>query len=166
MSGSSEREAQAHPICIQVNGQVRQAQVSARTHLADLLRGTWGLTGTRLGCELGQCGACTVELNGQTARSCLTLAVQAHGAQVRTIEGMAQDPLGRRLQEAFIAHHAMQCGYCTAGMVIAARALLLECPSPTREQVRDHLSGHVCRCTGYESIVNAVMSVAETGGMS
>jgi aerobic-type carbon monoxide dehydrogenase small subunit (CoxS/CutS family) len=160
MHGMPESPQDALDIAICVNGQTRTARVSARTHLADVLRQQWGLNGTRLGCEMGQCGACTVEMQGLAVRSCLTLAVQAHGCEVRTIEGMDQDPVGSALQEAFVTHHAMQCGYCTAGMIMSARDLLTRQPDPSREEIRVHLSGQYCRCTGYESIVNAVMAAA------
>ncbi len=160
MSGMPESPQDAFDIAVRVNGQTRTARIEARTHLADVLRQHWGLNGTRLGCEMGQCGACTVDLQGQSVRACLTLAVQAHGCDVRTIEGMDQDRVGRALQDAFVAHHAMQCGYCTAGMIISARELLARDPAPDRAAIREHLSGQYCRCTGYESIVDAVEAAA------
>jgi len=160
MAGMSESPQNEHEIVLKVNGQTLTARVSARTHLADVLRQEWGLNGTRLGCEMGQCGACTVDLGGRAVRACLTLAAQAQGTEVRTIEGMDQDPIGRVLQDSFIKHHAMQCGYCTAGMVLCARDLLIRQPSPSRAEIREHLNGQYCRCTGYESIVNAVESAA------
>ena len=143
-----------------VNGEAVVGHAEPRQHLADFLRQGLGLKGTRLGCEQGHCGACTVEVEGEAVRACLTLAVQVEGKQVRTIEGMSDDPLGKTLQDSFIKHHAMQCGYCTAGMIISAKELLTVNPQPSREQVRHHLSGNYCRCTGYEAIVNAVMAVA------
>jgi carbon-monoxide dehydrogenase small subunit len=160
MSGRPESPQHEHEIALKVNGQILTARVSARTHLADVLRQQWGLNGTRLGCEMGQCGACTVDLGGSAVRACLTLAVQAQGHEVRTIEGMDQDPVGRVLQDSFVQHHAMQCGYCTSGMILCARDLLTRQPSPSRAQIREHLSGQYCRCTGYESIVNAVEAAA------
>ncbi len=160
MSGMPESPQLEHEIALKVNGHTLTARVSSRSHLADVLRQEWGLNGTRLGCEMGQCGACTVDLGGSAVRACLTLAVQAQGQEVRTIEGMDQDPVGRALQDSFIKHHAMQCGYCTAGMILCARDLLKRQQSPTRAEIREHLSGQYCRCTGYESIVNAVEAAA------
>ena len=161
MTGSPEHVGSSLiNIQIQINHQPASGQVEPRLHLADFLRQCAGLKGTRLGCEQGHCGACTVDINGQAVRACLTLAVQADGECVQTIEGMSEDPVGQVLQDAFITHHAMQCGYCTAGMIMSARALLMHTHQPTREQVREGLSGNYCRCTGYEAIVNAVMAAA------
>jgi aerobic carbon-monoxide dehydrogenase small subunit len=160
MSGMPESPQHELDIALRVNGQTLTARVSARTHLADVLRQNWGLNGTRLGCEMGQCGACTIDLGGTAVRACLTLAAQAQGSEVRTIEGMDQDPVGRVLQDSFIKHHAMQCGYCTSGMILCARDLLTHQPNPSRAEIREHLSGQYCRCTGYESIVNAVEAAA------
>ena len=162
MTGSRDHSGSSKLIDVRitVNHQASCAQVEPRQHLADFLRQTLGLKGARLGCEQGYCGSCTVDVNGEAVRACLTLAVQADGEDVTTIEAMSQDPVGQILQNCFVTHHAMQCGYCTAGMIISARALLLNNSSPSRDQVRKHLSGNYCRCTGYEAIVNAVMAAS------
>ena len=149
-------------IKLQVNGQPVHAQVSVRQHLGDFLRESQGFKGTHIGCEHGVCGACTVRVDGRAMRSCLTLAVQADGAQVFTIEGLSDDPVVRALQDSFVRCHAMQCGFCTAGMLLTAAELLQTQHEPSREEVREYLSGNYCRCTGYESIVNAVMDAAQT----
>ena len=149
-------------IKLQVNGQPVHAQVSVRQHLGDFLRESQGFKGTHIGCEHGVCGACTVRVDGRAMRSCLTLAVQADGAQVFTIEGLSDDPVIRALQDSFVRCHAMQCGFCTAGMLLTAAELLQTQHEPSREEVREYLSGNYCRCTGYESIVNAVMDAAQT----
>ena len=149
-------------IKLQVNGQPVHAQVSVRQHLGDFLRESQGFKGTRIGCEHGVCGACTVRVDGRAVRSCLTLAVQADAAQVFTIEGLSDDPVVRALQDSFVRCHAMQCGFCTAGMLLTAAELLQTQHEPSREEVREYLSGNYCRCTGYESIVNAVMDAAQT----
>lgn len=147
---------------LQLNGQPVRAQVSVRQHLGDFLRESQGFKGTHIGCEHGVCGACTVRIDGRAVRSCLSLAVQADAAQVYTIEGLSDDPVVRVLQDSFVRCHAMQCGFCTAGMVITAAELLQVKPEPSRDEVREYLSGNYCRCTGYESIVNAVMDSAQT----
>ncbi len=148
-------------IRIDVNGTPRTCTVEPRLTLADCLRQVFGLTGTHLGCEHGVCGACTVLVDGVSARSCLMLAVQADGAAVRTIEGLAS-PSGRMhpLQEAFHRNHGLQCGYCTPGMLMTLVEFLAETPDPTEAQVREAISGNLCRCTGYQSIVAAVMEAA------
>jgi carbon-monoxide dehydrogenase small subunit len=149
-------------IKLQVNGQPVHAQVSVRQHLGDFLRESQGFKGTHIGCEHGVCGACTVRVDGRAVRSCLTLAVQADAAQVFTIEGLSGDPVVRALQDSFVRCHAMQCGFCTAGILITAAELLQTQLEPSREEVREYLSGNYCRCTGYESIVNGVMDAAQT----
>jgi len=149
-------------IKLQVNGQPVHAQVSVRQHLGDFLRESQGFKGTHIGCEHGVCGACTVQVDGRAVRSCLTLAVQADAAQVFTIEGLSDDPVVRALQDSFVRCHAMQCGFCTAGMLLTAAELLQVQLEPSRSEVREYLSGNYCRCTGYESIVNAVMDAAQT----
>jgi len=149
-------------IKLQVNGQPVHAQVSVRQHLGDFLRESQGFKGTHIGCEHGVCGACTVRVDGRAVRSCLTLAVQADAAQVFTIEGLSDDPVVRALQDSFVRCHAMQCGFCTAGMLLTAAELLQAQLEPSRDEVREYLSGNYCRCTGYESIVNAVMDAAQT----
>ncbi len=139
-----------------VNGEAVEASVPARLHLADFLRDTLGLTGTHLGCEHGVCGACTVQLDGGIVRACLVLAVQADGCVVQTIEGLSDTGEIADLQAAFAARNALQCGYCTPGMLLAAQDLLLHDKAPDRAAIREHLSGNYCRCTGYEAIVDAV----------
>jgi len=143
-----------------VNGMARQGSVEARRTLADFLREDLGLTGTHLGCEHGVCGACTVIVDGAPARSCLMLAVQANGAEVRTIEGLAADGELNPLQQAMWDSHGFQCGFCTPGFLMQITALLEETPSPTEAEIREALSGNICRCTGYESIVNGVLRAA------
>ena len=145
-----------HTIELTVNGQLQQRMVQPRTHLVDFLRNDLGLKGSHLGCEHGVCGACTVELNGRIVRGCLTLAVQANGCQVRTIEGLSDDGDVKDLQEAFIRNSALQCGFCTPGMVMAAKELLEHKPDATRAEVREWISGNYCRCTGYHAIVDAI----------
>jgi carbon-monoxide dehydrogenase small subunit len=147
---------------LHVNGVPVRALVDARQHLGDFLRESQGLKGTHIGCEHGVCGACTVQVDGRAVRSCLTLAAQADSADVRTIEGLSDDAVVHALQDSFVRCHAMQCGFCTPGMVLTAAELLKAQAHPTREQVREYLSGNYCRCTGYESIVNAVMDAAQT----
>jgi carbon-monoxide dehydrogenase small subunit len=144
-----------------VNGVPRRGSVEARRTLADFLREDLGLTGTHLGCEHGVCGACTVLVDGEPARSCLMLAVQARGADVRTVEGLAPDGEMNRLQEAMWDSHGFQCGFCTPGFLMQITALLAESPEPTEAEVREALSGNICRCTGYESIVDGVLLAAD-----
>ena len=146
-------------IQLSVNGEPRRCSVLPRTHLVDFLREDLGLTGTHLGCEHGVCGACTVRLDGHIVRGCLVLAVQADGAEVQTVEGLTRSGSMRDLQDAFIARNALQCGYCTAGMLMAAAELIETQPAATREQVRSGISGNYCRCTGYQAIVDAVCDV-------
>jgi aerobic-type carbon monoxide dehydrogenase small subunit (CoxS/CutS family) len=150
------------PVRLTVNGRTEIGHVTPRTTLADLLRHGLGLTGTHLGCEQGVCGACTVLLDGQPVRSCLTLAVQAEGAQVDTVEGLAgAGGAMHPLQEKFWAHQALQCGFCTPGFLMAAVAAVREEPAMTRDEIRARLSGNICRCTGYQPIVDAVAEYAE-----
>jgi carbon-monoxide dehydrogenase small subunit len=146
---------------LKVNGKSYAKETEARRTLADFLREDLGLTGTHLGCEHGACGACTVTIDGNLARSCLTLAVQAQGASVRTVEGMAGETGLHPLQKAFKQHHALQCGYCTPGFLVTAAVLLDTIPDPTELQVREWLSGNICRCTGYQFIVDAVLAAAQ-----
>ena len=148
-------------IQLTVNGQTREALVEARKTLADALREDLGLTGTHLGCEHGVCGACTVILNGEAVRSCLMLAVQARGAEVTTIEGLEQDGELHPVQQAFKESHSFQCGFCTPGFVMTTVAFLNESASPTEPEIREALSGNICRCTGYQSIVAGVHLAAE-----
>ncbi len=147
-------------IALTVNGEAVARAVDPRIHLVDFLRGELGLTGSHLGCEHGVCGACTVRLDAETVRGCLVLAVQADGAAVETVEGLAADPAWDDLRAAFVARNALQCGYCTPGMLASAAELLGAGGVPTRDAIRDHLSGNYCRCTGYHAIVDAVESVA------
>ena len=144
-------------VTLTVNGQERSGSVDPRTTLADFLRKELGLTGTHLGCEHGVCGSCTVLVDGASARSCLMLAVQAGGATVETIEGLAEAGTLGPLQEALRDSHAFQCGFCTPGFVMAAVELLRENPAPQEDEVREAISGNVCRCTGYASIVKGIV---------
>lgn len=148
------------PIRLTANGISREGAAEARKTLADFLREDLGLTGTHLGCEHGVCGACTVLLDGEPVRSCLMLAVQARGAAITTIEGLALDGAMNPLQEALRDSHAFQCGFCTPGFVMQITALLSENPAPTEPEVREALSGNLCRCTGYETIVNGALAAA------
>jgi carbon-monoxide dehydrogenase small subunit len=148
-------------VTVTVNGEERSALVEPRRTLADFLRDDLGLTGTHVGCEHGVCGACTVLVDGATARSCLTLAVQADGAEVETIEGLASDEQLHPLQEAFRDSHSFQCGFCTPGFAMSALALLRDDPAPSEQDVRAAVSGNICRCTGYESIIDGIMLAAE-----
>ena len=141
---------------VEVNGQAQVRSVAPRQHLVDFIRNELGLKGSHLGCEPGVCGACTVEVNGRIVRGCLTLAVQAHGGKVRTIEGLSADGDVRDLQDAFVRNNALQCGFCTPGMVMAAKELLEAKPDATREEVREWMSGNYCRCTGYQAIIDAI----------
>ena len=148
------------PVELNVNGQPRQVLVEARKTLADALREDLGLTGTHLGCEHGVCGACTVLVNGEAIRSCLMLAVQARGAEIVTIEGLEQDGQLHPVQQAFRESHSFQCGFCTPGFVMSTVAFLAEVPDPTEADIREALSGNICRCTGYQSIVEGVQLAA------
>jgi carbon-monoxide dehydrogenase small subunit len=150
-------------IQMRVNGRTRRASVPARLTLADYLREHCGLTGTHLGCEHGVCGACSVLMDGEAVRACLIFAVQADGSDITTIEGIA-DPDGQLspLQAAFRDHHGLQCGFCTPGFIVSATAFLREHPDPTDDQIREGLSGNLCRCTGYQGIINAVRAAAAT----
>jgi aerobic carbon-monoxide dehydrogenase small subunit len=147
-----------------VNGERRVSEVEARTLLVYWLRDELGLTGTHVGCDTTTCGACTVHLNGEAVKSCTVLAAQADGAKVTTIEGLGTGDDLHPLQEAFWEDHALQCGYCTPGMIMAAADLLEINPDPSEEQVRHALEGNLCRCTGYHNIVKAVLSAARAGG--
>jgi len=148
------------PISLQVNGERVEAQVLPRLNLADFLREHLELTGTHVGCEHGVCGACTVRIDGEIVRSCLVLAVQTHGASVQTIEGLSDSGEIADLQAAFRDRNALQCGFCTPGMLMAAQDLLLRQAEPNRERIREHLAGNYCRCTGYQAIIDAVETTA------
>jgi carbon-monoxide dehydrogenase small subunit len=145
---------------VTVNGQAHEAEVEPRTLLAYFLRENLGLTGTNVGCDTSSCGACTVLMDGVSAKSCTVLAVQADGAEVTTIEGLAQNGELHAVQQAFHDHHALQCGYCTPGMVMAAVSLIENGEAGSREEIRANLEGNLCRCTGYHNIVEAIASAA------
>jgi carbon-monoxide dehydrogenase small subunit len=154
-------------LTVTVNGERLTRTVEARRTLADFLRDDLSLTGTHLGCEHGVCGACTVLLNGDAVRSCLMFAVQADGSEVRTIEGLSErDGSLTPIQAAFQAEHGLQCGYCTSGFVVSVHAFLAEHPDPSDEEIRDALSGNLCRCTGYQGIIAAVKRAASNGSKS
>ena len=148
------------PVRLVVNGTAREGWAEPRKLLVDFIREDLGLTGTHVGCEHGICGACTVLVNGQAARSCLMFAVQADGADILTVEGLARDGQLHPLQEAFWEHHGLQCGFCTPGMLLTAYDFLKENPSPTEAEIREGLSAVLCRCTGYQGIVRAVQAAA------
>jgi carbon-monoxide dehydrogenase small subunit len=150
-----------HDIAVTVNGEAVRERVDARKTLVDFLREDVALTGSHVGCEHGVCGACSVRVDGVVVRGCLMLAVQCDGARVDTIEGVADSDEITDLQQAFVARNALQCGYCTPGMLLTAQELLVRGGVPNREQIRAHLSGNYCRCTGYQAIVDAVESVAQ-----
>ena len=147
-------------ITLTVNGTRVSRQVPARMHLIDFLREELGLTGAHVGCEHGVCGACTVRVDGDIVRGCLMLAVQANGCRVETIEGLSDSKEIARLQKAFHEKNALQCGFCTPGMLMAAQDLLKQGGKPSREEIREHISGNYCRCTGYQAIVDAIEEVA------
>jgi carbon-monoxide dehydrogenase small subunit len=147
-----------------VNGATMRAESEVRMTLADFLREKLGLTGTHLGCEHGVCGACTVLVDGRSIRSCLMLAVQADGAEIETVEGLAlEDGELHPIQEAFTRHHALQCGFCTPGFLMTVKEYLEERPAVNEAEIRNRLAGNLCRCTGYQNIVDAVMELAEKG---
>ncbi|MEC9308422.1 MAG: (2Fe-2S)-binding protein [Chloroflexota bacterium] len=151
-------------IRVTVNGQEREAEVEPRTLLVHFLRETLGLTGTKIGCDTSQCGACVVNLDGDTVKSCTCLAVQVDGSTVTTIEGLSEDQNLHAVQEAFWNNHGLQCGYCTSGMIMTSVELLKRNPRPSAEEVRDGLEGNICRCTGYHNIVKAVLAAADALG--
>ena len=150
------------PVRLNVNGVEHQLEVEPRLLLVHALRENLGLTGTHVGCDTSNCGACTVHLDGRAVKSCTVLAVQADGAEVTTIEGMGSESQLHPLQEAFWNDHGLQCGYCTPGMIMAAAGLLSDNPNPTEEEVRRALEGNLCRCTGYHNIVRAVLDAANS----
>ena len=157
-------ETTKHPVQVTVNGKDYRAQVEARLLLSDFIRDELGLTGTHVGCEHGVCGACTILLDGQPVRSCLMFAVQADGSEIMTVEALGRPDALSPLQQAFRDHHALQCGFCTPGFLMSAYALLRDTPHPSDEQIRDVLAGHLCRCTGYQGIVEAVRAAAGAPG--
>ena len=150
-------------VSVTVNGLARQAAVEPRRTLADFLREDCGLTGTHLGCEHGVCGACTVMMDGRAVRSCLVFAVQAGGSGVTTVEGLADGDGLTPVQQAFRDEHGLQCGFCTPGFIVSATAFLAEHPDPTDDEIREGLSGNLCRCTGYQGIIRAVRRAADQG---
>jgi carbon-monoxide dehydrogenase small subunit len=157
----SDQAIQRHAVDMTVNGVRRRAEIEPRLLLADFLRDHLNLKGVHVGCEHGVCGACTVLMNGETVRSCITLAVQADGAEITTIEGLSSGGMLHPIQEAFIEKQGLQCGFCTPGMILRASEILADHPQPTADVVRDELSGNLCRCTGYQFIVEAVLDAAE-----
>ena len=150
-------------VSITVNGKIRKANVDARLLLVHFLREQLLLTGAHVGCDTSQCGACTVHIDGRSAKSCTVLAVQADGSSVTTIEGLAQNGQLHPLQDAFWEEHGLQCGYCTPGMIMSGVNLLNENPQPSEAQIREGISGNFCRCTGYQHIVNAIQHAAGKG---
>ena len=151
-------------ITLTVNGALVSRRVAPRVHLVDFLRDELGLTGSHIGCEHGVCGACTIRVNGAIVRGCLMLAVQANGCSVDTIEGLSDSGELKDLQKAFHEKNALQCGFCTPGMLLAAQDLVLKNQKPTREEIREHISGNYCRCTGYQAIVDAIEEVVNGEG--
>jgi len=150
-------------VTITVNGEQRTDEIEPRLLLVHYLRDHLGLTGTHVGCDTSNCGACTVHLDGDAVKSCTVLAAQADGAEVTTIEGLGSEGALHPVQEGFWEHHGLQCGYCTPGMIMAGADLLAKNPDPSEEEVREALAGNLCRCTGYHNIVKAVMSAAKQG---
>ena len=161
MSASAHEPRQFIPVHVTVNGHTYDLEIEPHETLIELLRDHLGLTGTKKSCDMQVCGACTVRLDGRTVRGCLTLAVQCDGREVETIEGATDSGRIADLQDTFVQNNALQCGFCTPGMLLTADELLRETPSPTREEIREHLSGNYCRCTGYQAIVDAVEQVAK-----
>ncbi len=153
-----------HTVALTVNGNAVSAEVEARTLLVQLLREQLGLTGTHVGCDTSQCGACVVHVNGRSVKACTMLAVQAEGAEVMTIEGLASNGDLHPMQAAFKEHHVLQCGFCTPGMVMSAVDLLNTHADPSETEIREWLEGNICRCTGYHNIVKAIQAVAQSSG--
>jgi carbon-monoxide dehydrogenase small subunit len=151
-----------HAVEVTINGEERSASVEARLLLVHFIRETLGLTGTHIGCDTTSCGACTVLVDGVPMKSCTMFAVQAHGSELTTVEGLAQGGALHPIQEAFSSQHGLQCGFCTPGMMLTSVALLAENPSPSDEEIRFAISGQICRCTGYQNIVKAVQQAAAT----
>ncbi len=148
-------------ITVEINGESYEREVEARKLLVHFLRDDLDLTGTHVGCDTGNCGACTVSVNGVTVKSCMLLAIQADGASIRTVESLAEDGSLDPLQQAFSDHHALQCGYCTPGMLMSAKYLLEQNPHPSEDEIRKAIQGNICRCTGYVNIVEAIQAAAE-----
>jgi carbon-monoxide dehydrogenase small subunit len=161
MSVRSENITELYDVLMLVNGKEHRTRVRASLTLLELLRDDFGYTGTKVGCETGDCGACTVLLDGEPANSCLVLAVEADGRSITTIEGLEREGKLDPVQESFIQEGAVQCGYCSPGMILSARALLNRNPQPERSDAQEAISGNLCRCTGYVAIVNAIMAAAK-----
>jgi aerobic carbon-monoxide dehydrogenase small subunit len=155
-----DHAATAMTIAVEVNGERHEREVDARLLLVHFLRDELDLTGTHIGCDTGNCGACTIHVDGMAVKSCMLLAVQAHGTRIETVEGLAQNGELHPLQRAFGDHHGLQCGYCTPGMLMSAKHLLDHNPEPTETEIRRAIQGNICRCTGYVGIVEAVQAVA------
>ena len=153
-----QQPATSRAITVDVNGTTYEREVEARRLLVHFLRDDLDLTGTHIGCDTGNCGACTIHLDGQAVKSCMLLAVQADGRSIRTVEGLAQDGELTPLQQSFSAHHALQCGYCTPGMLMSAKHLLDHNAEPTENEIRRAIQGNICRCTGYVNIVDAIVN--------
>jgi aerobic carbon-monoxide dehydrogenase small subunit len=165
--GSGPAMGERHlDISMRINGEAVSERVEARKTLVDFLRDDLGLTGSHVGCEHGVCGACSVLVEGEVVRGCLMLAVQCDGAEVETIEGLSDSGAIADLQDAFQKRNALQCGFCTPGMLIGAQALLARAGVPSRDMIREHLSGNYCRCTGYQAIVDAIESIAQSRALS
>ena len=156
----SVEATRSRTVSVEINGEVYEREVDARRLLVHFIRDDLELTGTHVGCDTGNCGACTVLFDGQAIKSCMLLAVQADGARIETVEGLAQDGQLHPLQQAFRDHHALQCGYCTPGMLLSAKHLLDNNPGPTETEIRRAIQGNICRCTGYVNIVEAIAAVA------
>jgi carbon-monoxide dehydrogenase small subunit len=155
-----------HTIAVTVNGERYEREVEARKLLVHFIRDDLDLTGTHVGCDTGNCGACTVLLDGRSVKTCMLLAVQADGAEITTVEGLSSDGELAPLQRAFSEQHGLQCGYCTPGMLLSATYLLAQNPQPTEEEIRRGIQGNICRCTGYVNIVKAIRAVSEAGGVT
>ena len=155
---SVEEPSRSRAISVEINGELYERELDARRLLVHFLRDDLLLTGTHVGCDTGNCGACTVHLDGQAVKSCMLLAVQADGSTIATVEGLAEGDELSALQQSFSAHHALQCGYCTPGMLMSAAALLAENPHPSEDEARTAMQGNICRCTGYVNIVEAIVS--------
>jgi len=153
------RKIKTYPVQIKINGEWRETAVKAEETLLHTLREKWGQTDVKEGCGKGDCGACTVLLNGKAVNACLTLTLQAAGQEITTLKGIGTPQNPHPLQESFVKHGAIQCGFCTAGMILAAKALLDKTPRPTREEIREGISGNLCRCTGYQKIIKAIEAV-------
>lgn len=151
----------SNKIKVKVNGKMMEAEVSGNMRLLDLVRDTFNLTGTKEGCAVGECGACTVVMDGSAVCSCLVLAAQCDGAEVTTVEGLATDATSRAVQESFVEHGGVQCGFCTPGLLLSTKALLDKNPRPTEEELKDALEGNICRCTGYQPILNSIKAVID-----